>query len=138
MNKLNVFAGLDKGHAYHLHDGCPLLFGRSRHADCQLKDLATSRVHFEVELKNGRVNITDLDSNSGTFVNGQKISETVLKEGDVVRIGDTQMLLEGSTISEPTTLPLPSEKSNSNRSNGPIASATSFNSGISDAPSHFA
>ena len=89
MNRLNVYAGPDKGQAYYLHENCPLLFGRSRHADYQLKDLATSRVHCEVELKAGRVTITDLDSNSGTFVNGQKTSEMTLKEGDVVRIGDT-------------------------------------------------
>jgi len=36
MIKLNTIAGLDKGQIYHLHEGCPLLFGRSRHADCQL------------------------------------------------------------------------------------------------------
>jgi serine/threonine protein kinase len=111
MTKLNIIAGPDKGQIYHLHEGCPLLFGRSRHADCQLKDLSISRVHCEVELKQGRVSATDLDSNSGTFVNGQKIGEVVLKEGDVVGIGDTQMLLEGATISEATTLPLPAEKS---------------------------
>ena len=83
----------------------------SRHADCQLKDLAISRVHCEVELKGGRVLATDLESNSGTFVNGQKIADVFLKEGDVIRLGDTQMLVEGSTISEPTTLPLPTDKS---------------------------
>jgi serine/threonine protein kinase len=109
--KLNIIAGPDKGQTYHLHEGAPLLFGRSRHADGQLKDLSISRVHCEVELKDGRVTITDLDSNSGTFVNGQKISDALLKQGDVVRIGDTQMLLQGTTIAEAATLPLPPEKS---------------------------
>ena len=111
MNRLNVFTGPDKGQAFYLHDGCPLLFGRSRHADYQLKDLATSRVHCEVELKGGRISITDLDSNSGTYVNGLKVGECVLKEGDVVKIGDTQMLLEGATIQEAATLPPPVAKS---------------------------
>jgi pSer/pThr/pTyr-binding forkhead associated (FHA) protein len=109
--KLNNIAGPGKGQIYHLYEAVPLLFGRSRHADCRLKDPSISRVHCEVELKDGRATITDLDSNSGTFVNGQKISESVLKQADVVRIGDTQMLLEGTTISEATTLPLPPEKS---------------------------
>lgn len=111
MNKLTVFAGPDKGHSYRPDEAFSLLFGRSRHADCQLKDLSVSRVHCEVELKGGRVIITDLDSNSGTFVNGKKISDAVLKEGDVVKIGDTQMLLEGATASDTATLPLPVEKS---------------------------
>src|SRR5688572_3924610 len=110
MTKLSIIAGADKGQIYHLHEGCPLLFGRSRHADCQLKDLAISRVHCEIELKRGRVYATDLDSNSGTFVNGQKIADVNLKPGDVVRIGDTQLLLEGVAASEATTLPLPAEK----------------------------
>jgi serine/threonine protein kinase len=110
MLKLSVFAGPDKGLSYRPDEAFTLLFGRSRHADCQLKDLSVSRVHCEVELKGERVTITDLDSNSGTFVNGQRIAEAVLKVGDVVRIGDTQMILEGTEVSEPTTLP-PPEKS---------------------------
>lgn len=111
MIKLTAIAGPDKGQIYQLIEGCPLLFGRSRHADYQLKDLATSRVHCEIELKTGRVSVTDLDSSSGTFVNGEKVDEVMLKEGDVVRIGDTQLLLQGATASEPVTLPLPAQKS---------------------------
>lgn len=107
MIKLTVIAGPDKGQIIHLHDGFPLLFGRSRHADCQLKDLSISRVHCEIELKRGRVSVTDLDSNSGTFVNGKKVSETYLREKDVVRIGDTQMVLAGVPAGEETTIPLP-------------------------------
>jgi serine/threonine protein kinase len=112
MITLTVFAGPDKGLIYHLHESCPLLFGRSRHADCQLKDLSISRVHCEVELKNGRVGITDLDSNSGVFVNGQKTAEAMLKVGDVVRIGDTQMIFEGAASPAQATLPPPERSIN--------------------------
>lgn len=107
MIKLIVTAGPDKGQINHVQEGCPLLFGRSRHADCQLKDLSTSRVHCEIELKRSRVSVTDLDSNSGTFVNGKKVAEAYLKEGDVVRIGDTEMVLAGVTATEASTIQLP-------------------------------
>lgn len=107
MIKLIVTAGPDKGQINHVQERFPLLFGRSRHADCQLKDLSTSRVHCEIELKRGRVSVTDLDSNSGTFVNGKKVAEAYLKEGDVVRIGDTEMVLAGVTAAEASTIQLP-------------------------------
>jgi len=107
MIKLNLIAGPDKGQIIHLHEGFPLLFGRSRHADCQLKDLSISRVHCEVELKRGRVSVTDLDSNSGTFVNDKKVAEAYLKEKDVIRIGDTQMMLAGVPAGEESTIALP-------------------------------
>lgn len=105
MPKFKVISGPDKGLVYHVHESCPLLLGRSRNADPQLKDLAVSRVHCEVEYRKKRVAVTDLDSNSGTFVNNQRVSEAFLKAGDVIRIGDTHLMLEGAGVAEAETLP---------------------------------
>ncbi len=110
MIKLNVIEGPDKGVYFPLSEAYTILLGRSRHADARLKDLSVSRVHCEVELKGQRVLVTDLDSNSGTFVNDQRVAETQLKVGDVVRIGDTRLRLEGDHIAEQATLPPPADK----------------------------
>lgn len=106
---LNIVSGPHKGRCLLVEEGAPLLLGRSRHAETRLEDPGVSRVHCEIELEDGQVLVTDLDSAGGTFVNGQRISEQVLRPGDVLRIGDTQMRLNatGVVTSEdaPTVVP---------------------------------
>ncbi|HEY7315413.1 MAG TPA: FHA domain-containing serine/threonine-protein kinase [Gemmataceae bacterium] len=91
--ELRVIAGPDKGQLYRLFEGHPLLLGRSRHAFSPLKDLQVSRVHCEVELEDGQIHVTDMDSGGGTFLNGKRIHEEYLKHGDVLLIGQTQLRL---------------------------------------------
>jgi pSer/pThr/pTyr-binding forkhead associated (FHA) protein len=46
----------------------------------------------------GRFSITDLGSNNGTFVNGNRVTEAQLREGDIVRIGETEMEFTGRLV----------------------------------------
>jgi serine/threonine protein kinase len=108
---LAIISGPHKGRRLLVEEGAPLLMGRSRHAETRLDDLSVSRVHCEVELEDGQVVVTDLDSAGGTYVNGQRITEHVLRPGDVLQIGETKMRLhapgmpaeEESDDSEPST-----------------------------------
>jgi hypothetical protein len=57
--------------------------GRSDSCDIILKDDFVSRKHAELIVQdNGQVMIKDTQSSNGTFVNGGKVVETVLKPGD--------------------------------------------------------
>jgi hypothetical protein len=47
-------------------------------------------VHAEVTREKGEYVLTDAGTKAGTFVNEQKIEKTVLRDGDVVRVGDAQ------------------------------------------------
>jgi pSer/pThr/pTyr-binding forkhead associated (FHA) protein len=48
-----------------------------------------SKKHAVIKFhENGTYSITDTDSSNGTMVNGAKISETTLKSGDFIQIGD--------------------------------------------------
>jgi serine/threonine protein kinase len=106
---LHIIAGPHKGRRLLVEEGAPLLMGRSRHAETRLEDLSVSRVHCEVELEDGQVLVTDLDSAGGTFINGQRITEQVLRPGDVLQIGETCMRLHapGMPVEEdaPTEAP---------------------------------
>jgi serine/threonine protein kinase len=91
---LKVISGPDTGKLVQVSDAFTTLIGRGRHADFQLNDPAVSRVHCEVEIRANRVLLTDLESGAGTLVNGVKVEDAKLKDGDVVQIGDTRMRLE--------------------------------------------
>ena len=58
-----------------------------RHPDCQVnfpKDLTNlSRIHARIVREGNRFKLIDASTN-GTYVNGQRISETFLRDGDVL------------------------------------------------------
>jgi hypothetical protein len=47
-------------------------------------------VHVEVTREKGEYVLTDAGSKTGAFVNEEKTEKTVLREGDVIRVGDAQ------------------------------------------------
>ena len=58
-----------------------------RHPDCQVrfpKDLVTlSRHHARIVREGNRFKLIDMSTN-GSYVNGQRVSEAYLKDGDVI------------------------------------------------------
>jgi FOG: FHA domain len=66
-----------------------MTIGRSRECNVFLEDLTVSRHHATiVERTTGQYEIVDNHSATGTFVNGQPISQSTLNEGDTVQIGN--------------------------------------------------
>ena len=64
-----------------------ILMGRHISADLRFPDMSVSRYHALLSLEDGIWTITDLDSTSGTFVNGQKIKQKKLRNNDEIKIG---------------------------------------------------
>jgi FHA domain/Protein of unknown function (DUF3662) len=64
--------------------------GRSRDADCVLRDPNVSRHHAELRRSvAGEWTIADLGSTNGVKVNGRRVGSTRLKSGDQVTLGTT-------------------------------------------------
>jgi pSer/pThr/pTyr-binding forkhead associated (FHA) protein len=67
----------------------PILIGR--HPDCQVQfpkgAVTLSRLHAQIVREGNRFKVIDKSTN-GTFVNGQRIAEAHLKNGDVITIAD--------------------------------------------------
>lgn len=62
--------------------------GRNASNDIVLDDKMVSRQHAQlIVLENGQIIIKDLGSSNGTFVNGNRTSESQLKAGDIVKCG---------------------------------------------------
>jgi len=81
--------------------GEPLSIGRSREADIPLLDDKVSRVHCGIRLSEGEFYLKDLKSRNGTFVNGQRVEDTVkLKPGDRIQVGSTVFVLDPVSTKE--------------------------------------
>jgi serine/threonine-protein kinase len=59
--------------------------------ETRFRDPKVARVHRELEVVDDRVVLRDAATAAGTFVNGQRITEHVLRPSDVIRIGNTEM-----------------------------------------------
>jgi serine/threonine-protein kinase len=89
---LEVTAGSEKGRSFELHGADSFLVGRSGRAHLVLDPTADrfiSRAHCLIDVRPPRCLVTDLDSTNGTFVNGERVHQADLSDGDEVRIGRT-------------------------------------------------
>ena len=60
----------------------------------QLAEPSVSSHHCEIFMRGSDVVVKDLDSTNGTFINGEKTSEGVLKPGQTLRLGQVELRLE--------------------------------------------
>ena len=73
----------------------PMRIGRAEESELPIKDPRVSRLHARVHARDGHLVLTDLGSTNGTRVNGQRIREVVLGDGDVIAIGETELVVGG-------------------------------------------
>ncbi len=69
---------------------CPFWIGRSDLADLQLSSTRVSRMHAKVVQIGAGFRIQDSGSTNGTLVNGNKVTDAPLSDGDIVQIGDVE------------------------------------------------
>jgi len=70
--------------------------GRSSDADLQLVDGKVSRLHCRFTIQDGKLQVEDLGSHNGTFVNGERLAAPrALAAGDEVAVGDSLFLVDG-------------------------------------------
>ena len=82
-----------------------IVVGRAVTSDLPIYDPTVSRRHAEVSLVDGGVRVQDLGSSNGTFVNGTRVSETVVSDGDVVTFGKVAFKVQ--EVTPPATRPPP-------------------------------
>ncbi len=83
---LRFISGKYQGAEFPLEDAPEIVVGRSSDLDMVLVEDMVSRKHARLECTD-EIAIEDLGSTNGTFVNGERIKRTKLKEGDRVLIG---------------------------------------------------
>ncbi len=84
-----VRQGKEPGRSYDVRKD-HITIGRSRDSDIFLEDLAVSRLHATIYRDEmGGYLLRDENSANGTSVNGQRVSEVALQEGDEIQLGQT-------------------------------------------------
>lgn len=113
---LRAVAGPFAGQTYRLQGHAAFLIGR-RPAAVQLDlegDPNVSRTHCFIEHNPPLARLVDLKSKNGTFVNGARVEEADLRDGDEVRVGLTTLRVEmpagNHTRTSADSVDLPTEK----------------------------
>jgi len=65
--------------------------GRSPECGICIHDILLSRIHCKLHYARGAWRVEDLKSRNGTHVNGARVESHVLDDGDILRIGRTQI-----------------------------------------------
>lgn len=90
---LIIVDGDNAGKIYSL-DKKTITIGRSDEFDIQLADSSCSRKQAIIEFNdNNKPVLKDLDSTNGTFVNGAKITETNIEDGDKILLGFSSVFM---------------------------------------------
>jgi len=85
----------------------PATIGRGNNNNLQLRSDAVSRQHVELTLKGDEIQVKDLGSTNGTYLNGQVVQHSELLLGDTLYLGsflvsllNTSDLALGTTVTE--------------------------------------
>ncbi len=93
--KLTAQAGPAEGQEFSL-SGDELVIGRAADNPVSINDNSVSRKHALVRKTADGWAVSDLGSGNGTLLNGEPITdETPLSEGDVITMGDTELVYSG-------------------------------------------
>ncbi len=88
---IEVLDGEEAGRSVELRGG-GFKIGRAEDNDLVIKDMAVSRHHAVIDKTTGGYLVRDLHSTNGTMVNGRRVEERLLEDGDIILVGGTKLL----------------------------------------------
>lgn len=88
---LRIVDGADRGRIYN-HFAPPITIGREEGNSIQLNDERVSRFHLKIQRDHDDLVLTDLASTNGTKVNGEETHLRILRHGDMISVGRSQLL----------------------------------------------
>ena len=96
---LVIVGGAYAGQQIQVSDGQIFRIGRTEKSDFAIpSDTYLSGAHFEVACDQNEGRIRDLGSANGTFVNGLRIEQASLREGDHIAAGETLFVVQGASV----------------------------------------
>jgi DNA-binding NtrC family response regulator len=100
---LRVIEGPDTGRELLIDDAQPHRFyvGRSPACDLLLSDPLVSRRHLAIEIIDGVVRASDVESTNGSTINGLTVGEVAIRGGETIRVGGTTLRVDPSGAAPP-------------------------------------
>ncbi len=87
---ITVLAGPEQGQVFKISRPTTTI-GRSNTCEIVVTDPLVSRQHCQILLGMGGINLRDLGSTNGTFLNGSRLTENPIRNQDVISIGSTRL-----------------------------------------------
>ena len=81
----------DEGLTFRLRSGAIKTVGRAPRADFIVDAALVSRLHCRLTASEEGVEVVDLSSTNGTFVNDKRIKKATLASGDRLRVGRIEL-----------------------------------------------
>ena len=93
------------GQALTLESGQSIQIGRTTRAQFVIpNDLFLSGLHLEINCDNHGARVRDLGSSNGTFLNGVRIIDEIVRDGDQIQAGETHLQ---ALVDAPIAAPVP-------------------------------
>jgi hypothetical protein len=87
----------DAGLTFRMLPGTLKTMGRAPRADFVVDAALVSRVHCRFTLNDtGELELEDLGSTNGTFVNGRKVTKVLLSDGDKLTVGRVEFVVNSA------------------------------------------
>ena len=99
---INTGDRADQPFTFRLTAGSIKTIGRAPRADFIVDAALVSRVHCRLAAGAADLEVVDLSSTNGTFVNGARIERALLKNGDTLAVGKVQFVVSRRTDSSVT------------------------------------
>ena len=90
---LKTEEGADLPFSFRILPGNEKTIGRAVRADFIVDAQMVSRLHCRVAAGATELEVIDLESTNGTFVNGERVSRATLKVGDTLGVGRVDLVV---------------------------------------------
>jgi two-component system, NtrC family, response regulator HydG len=89
-----VLRGSASENKYTLDPNQPIRIGRGSGCQILLSDPLSSRTHAIISFEDGSWMLSDAESSNGTKINGRKVQQAALSDGDRILVGSTELLFQ--------------------------------------------
>jgi len=93
---INTEQPADSPFTFRILPGAIKTVGRAPRADFRVDAALVSRVHCRLTAGAADLEVVDLDSTNGTFVNGARVERAILKTGDRLGVGKVEFVVSRS------------------------------------------
>ena len=90
---LKTDEGAEPAFTFRIRPGSIKTIGRSTGAEFTVEAGMVSRLHCQLLAGATELEVVDLDSTNGTFVNGKRVTRATLKEGDRLGVGRVELVV---------------------------------------------